>query len=136
MILTMVLLPSFAALATEVIVYKDPKCGCCSKWVEHMRTNGFEVKVEDVPNIGDIKKEQGIPRELGACHTSLVDGYKVEGHVPADVVKRLLSERPKVAGIAVPGMPMGSPGMEGPTRNSYDILTFGGEDGITVYESR
>lgn len=127
-------LPVVAASAAEATVYKDPQCGCCAKWVEHLKGAGFKVTVHDVANIDEIKKQQGIPTEFGSCHTAVIDGYKVEGHVPVSVIQRLLKERPKIDGIAVPGMPMGSPGMEGPRRVEYDVMTFGGSEGPKVYE--
>src|SRR5215218_9306717 len=112
--------------APMVTVYKSPTCGCCSKWIEHMRSNGFEVKSTDVEDVSSIKAANGVPREAESCHTALVGGYVLEGHVPADSVKRLLSEKPKVAGLAVPGMPMGSPGMEVPSGQvqHYDVVSF------------
>lgn len=118
------------AQAQEITVYKSATCGCCKKWVSHLQDNGFTVKAINVANIRTIKKEQGVPEQLASCHTALVDGYVIEGHVPAAAIKRLLSERPKTKGIAVPGMPMGSPGMEGPHKDKYDVLTFG-ETGAT-----
>ena len=121
-----------------MVVYKSPACGCCQNWIQHMRVAGFEAKVENVENIGAIKGTHGVSETLASCHTALVGGYVVEGHVPADVVKRLLKERPKVAGIAVPGMPIGSPGMEAPDGRvqPYEILTFDREGKTTVYASR
>jgi len=121
-----------------VTVYKSPTCGCCSNWIEHMRANGFAVTAHDVEDVGAVKTKYGVPPEAGSCHTSLIDGYVVEGHVPADTVKRLLRERPKVAGIAVPGMPVGSPGMEVPGRaaDSYTIVAFEKSGKYTVYERR
>jgi hypothetical protein len=119
-----------------VTVYKDPNCGCCSKWVDHMKAEGFEVKTIDTPNVGEVKKEYGIGPELQSCHTALVGSYALEGHVPADVVKKLLAEKPTVAGLAVPGMPAGSPGMEGATRERYDVLTFDRAGKTSVYAQR
>ena len=121
-----------------VTVYKSATCGCCSNWIEHMRANGFMVTSHDVEDVGAVKTKYGVPPEAGSCHTSLVDGYVVEGHVPADTIKRLLRERPKVAGIAVPGMPVGSPGMEVPGRpaDSYTIVAFEKSGKYTVYERR
>jgi hypothetical protein len=120
-----------------VTVYKTATCGCCAKWVDHMRAAGFEVKATDVDNIGEVKSTYGVPSELGSCHTSLVGGYVVEGHVPADVVSRMLREKPKVAGIAVPGMPIGSPGMEQPgPRRPYEIIAFERGGKATVYDRR
>src|SRR5688572_725528 len=106
-----------------VSVFKTATCGCCGLWVEHMKANGFDLKVQDVEDISAIKAKLGVRSEVSSCHTSQVGGYVVEGHVPADVVHRLLKERPKVAGIAVPGMPLGSPGMEVPggRKDSYAV---------------
>jgi hypothetical protein len=119
------------------MVYKSPTCGCCGKWVEHMREAGFKVETTDVEDVAAVKKKFGLPAGLGSCHTAIVDGYVVEGHVPAEEVKRLLEERPEVAGLAVPGMPIGSPGMEqGDRVDSYEILTFDSEGRTTVYATR
>jgi hypothetical protein len=107
-----------------VLVYKTPACGCCNGWVEHMRAAGFTVDTRDVNDIMSVKQDGGVPVSMSSCHTSLVDGYVVEGHVPADQVRRLLAERPEIAGIAAPGMPSGSPGMEGPNAQPYEILSF------------
>ena len=97
-----------------VIVHKSPTCGCCGAWVEHMRGAGFEVEVRDTDDLNPIKKGLGVPADKASCHTAQVGGYFVEGHVPADDVKRLLTEHPDARGLAVPGMPPGSPGMEVP----------------------
>ncbi len=120
----------------EVTVYKSPTCGCCKKWERHLRDNGFKVTTHDVGDLRPIKAKYGVRPALAACHTALVNGYVVEGHVPADVIKRLLVEKPRVAGITVPGMPAGSPGMEGPRKERYRVLTFGGESGTQVYATR
>lgn len=118
-------------------VYKTATCGCCTKWVDHMRAHGFDVKVQDVEDIGRVKAKFGVPPDLSSCHTTLVGGYVIEGHVPADVVKRLLRERPKVAGLAVPGMPVGSPGMEQPGRpDPYSVVSFDGAGQRKIYERR
>jgi len=130
---TFVALVALPVYATEVIVYKSPTCGCCKKWVTHLRSNGFEVKAVDVKNVVPYKIENGVTRPLASCHTALVDGYTIEGHVPAADIKRLLKERPKVIGLAVPGMPMGSPGMEGHRKDAYDVLTFDDKGNIGVY---
>ena len=116
----------------EIRVYKSPTCGCCEKWVEHLRAEGFTVHTTDVPDVTPIKLENGVAPELSACHTAFVGGYVVEGHVPASDIRRLLAERPKVAGLAVPGMPVGSPGMEGPRAVPYEVLSFG-EQGVRVF---
>lgn len=126
-----------AAPAAAMVVYKSPTCGCCSDWVDHMRANGFEVEPMDVPRYAELsarKVEQGVPSELEACHTAVVGGYVIEGHVPAEVVARLLREKPDVKGLAVPGMPIGSPGMEGPDPVAYDVIAFDEDGARTVYE--
>lgn len=117
----------------SVTVYKSPNCGCCSKWVRHLQDSGFEVEAINRPDMNSIKTETGIPRQLTSCHTALGEGYVIEGHVPATDIRRLLKERPDVAGLAVPGMPMGSPGMEGPRQEHYDVLTFSRTGETTVF---
>jgi hypothetical protein len=107
-----------------VLVYKSPGCGCCEGWIEHLEAAGFTVDARDVRDLMTIKVDGGVPTAMSSCHTALVDGYVVEGHVPADQIKRLLAERPAVAGIAVPGMPTGSPGMEGPNPQPYQVWSF------------
>ena len=124
------------ASGPEITVYKTPTCGCCSNWVDHLRAEGFRVTTHDLPTLTEVKREHGVPNELASCHTAVVDGYSVEGHVPADVIRRLLAERPEVRGIAVPGMPMGSPGMEGPYSQAYEVYTFNADGPIDVYEVR
>ena len=114
----------------SMVVYKSPTCGCCVKWVEHMENAGFEVESRDMRDMGAIKSQLGVPRSVGSCHTAVIDGYIVEGHVPPEHVERLLEERPDIHGIAVPGMPIGSPGMEGPNPEPYDVVTFD-ENGST-----
>jgi hypothetical protein len=108
-----------------VEVYKSPTCGCCAKWMMHLQEAGFIVKATDVPEVSDIKTKYKVPVDLASCHTALVAGYVVEGHVPAADLWRLVKERPKIAGIAVPGMPEGSPGMEGPKPQPYDVIAWG-----------
>lgn len=118
-------LPAAHAAGETVTMYKDPNCGCCSKWAEHMRANGFSVKEVATPQMGAVKSAAGVPQALGSCHTAKVGGYVVEGHVPAADVKRLLAEKPAVAGIAAPGMPQGAPGMEGPyPADRYEVVSF------------
>lgn len=126
-----------AQVKTPITVYKTPTCGCCGKWVDHMRQNGFNPTVNDLPNLAAVKQSAGVPGNLQSCHTSTIEGYAIEGHVPADVVRQLLKEKPKVAGIAVPGMPIGSPGMEQPGRtDKYNIVAFGKDGTQKVYASR
>ena len=110
------------AVATEIEVYKSATCGCCKEWVKHLQANGFSVKAHDVADITAQKTANGVPAKLASCHTAKVDGYVIEGHVPASDIKRLLKERPAVSGLAVPGMPVGSPGMEQGARETYDRL--------------
>ncbi len=123
---------------TRMVVYKTPTCGCCRAWVEQAQAAGFALEVHDVARVEPVKHEHGVPGHLASCHTALVDGYVVEGHVPFDVIRRMLKERPQVAGIAVPGMPMGSPGMEVPggRKDPYDIIAFTRDGQVSVYESR
>jgi hypothetical protein len=109
----------------EVIVHRDPSCGCCGAWAEHLRRAGFPVKIVETGNLNAIKQRLGVPADLISCHTAEVAGYLVEGHVPAGAIRRLLAEKPQAAGLAVPGMPMGSPGMEGGAPETYEVLTFG-----------
>lgn len=126
-------LPIAAHAAGTLMVYKDAYCGCCTAWIEHMKAHGFEVHFEDRNDMNRIKQDMGIPRELASCHTAVIDGYWIEGHVPAADVKQLLEERPEVAGLAVPGMPMGLPGMEGPTTQPYNVVSFSRDGGVEVY---
>ncbi|HEU4629318.1 MAG TPA: DUF411 domain-containing protein [Gemmatimonadaceae bacterium] len=130
--------PATATLASapRVTVYKTPSCGCCKNWVEHLRANGFDVVAVDTNDLAAVKAAHGVTRDIESCHTAVVDGYVIEGHVPADLVAKLLTERPDVAGLAVPGMPMGSPGMEGPMKEPYDVLAFQKDGRTTVYAHR
>lgn len=125
-----------AAKPIAIKVYKTPQCGCCKAWVEHLSKNGFQVETMDMPDLALVKQKYGVTPALEACHTAVVGNYVVEGHVPADVIKRLLKERPAVVGIAVPGMPAGSPGMEGATKERYDVLTFDRAGRSRVYAKR
>jgi len=125
-----------SAVATELVVYKSPSCGCCTEWVKHMQDNGFTVKVHDRNDVSPIKKQAGVPRNLQSCHTAKVGDYVIEGHVPASDVKRLLKEKPNVVGLSAPGMPHGSPGMDmGPRKDPYDVLTFTHSGKTTVFAS-
>lgn len=117
-------------------VYKTPECGCCKAWVKHLRDNGFQVETMDMPDLSLVKQKYGVKPALQSCHTGVVNGYVVEGHVPADVIRKLLRERPAVAGIAVPGMPIGSPGMEGASKQPYDVFTFDRAGRSRVYAHR
>ena len=125
-----------AAAEPKIIVYKSPTCGCCSKWEDHLRTAGFQVESKISDQMDSVKKKQGIPAELQSCHTGVVSGYVIEGHVPATSIKKLLALKPKgVKGLAVPGMPMGSPGMEGPYSEKYDVIRFEKNGKKAVFDS-
>ena len=116
-------MPVVAMAAAPVIeVFKSESCGCCAAWVDHLKANGLAPKVSNVANPSDYREQGGIPDELGSCHTAMVQGYAIEGHVPADDIKRLLAQKPKAKGLAVPAMPLGSPGMEGPRKDPFDVL--------------
>ena len=127
-----------AAAPTPVELWKDPSCGCCQDWVDHMQANGFAVKVHDIGN-NAVRTRLGLPPKLGSCHTALVGGYLVEGHVPASDVRTLLRQKPKALGLAVPGMPIGSPGMDGPAygnrRDPYDVLLVAHDGNTRVFSS-
>ena len=118
-----------------VEVFKTPTCGCCAKWVEHMRAGGFTVRTTDLADISEIKTTRGVPDQVQSCHTAVVNGYVVEGHVPAEDVHRLLKEKPAVAGIAVGGMPTGSPGMEYPGTKAqpYNVMAFDKNGAVRVF---
>jgi hypothetical protein len=123
--------PDNPAESTSVTVFKDPNCGCCQQWVEHLRKHSFKVAVRDTSDVQGAKKAGRVPERLHSCHTAFVGGYVVEGHVPAADIQRLLKEKPKVAGIAVAGMPAGSPGMEmGSRKDPYEVVAFN-RDGTT-----
>jgi hypothetical protein len=130
--------PSRAAASRMVEVWKDPGCGCCNDWIAHLEANGYTVTAHDVGNTVR-RAELGMPAAYGSCHTALVDGYVLEGHVPAGDVARLLRERPAALGLAVPGMPIGSPGMDAPAyggrRDRYDVLLVHQDGGHAVYQS-
>ena len=118
-----------------VDVFKSPTCGCCAMWVEHMKANGFNVRTTEINDLTEIKKSRGVPDRVQSCHTAVVNGYVVEGHVPAADVHRLLKEKPAIAGIAVGGMPMGSPGMDfpGTKAQAYDVMAFDKTGATRVY---
>jgi hypothetical protein len=125
-----------AAELPVIHIYKTPTCGCCGDWVDHVEQAGFRTEVQDLPNLTAIKQRTGVPQHLASCHTSLVGDYVVEGHVPASTIRRLLAEKPAIAGIAVPGMPIGSPGMEhGDHKDPYDVIAFTRDGRGMVYES-
>lgn len=127
---------SDAQTQPEITVYKSPTCQCCAKWVTHLEDNGFEVNSIDTPDMRKMKLRYGVPGDLTSCHTGLIDGYVVEGHVPADVIKQMIEEGPDANGITVPGMPIGSPGMEGDTVENYQVILFDKDGGRSVYAER
>jgi hypothetical protein len=138
---TFLAIPALAALpasfgvraSAPVHVHKAAGCGCCNLWIDHLRANGFAVTADDRGNAA-VRAKVGIPSKLGSCHTAIVAGYAIEGHVPAADIKRLLAERPKAIGLAVPGMPIGSPGMEmGDRRDAYDVLLVRHDGSTAVF---
>lgn len=126
-----------ATMSTDtVVVWKSPTCGCCNDWVDHMRANGFPVVTHDTDELEPIKRRLGVPPGRISCHTATVRGYTIEGHVPADLVRRLIDEESEFLGLVLPGMPMGSPGMEGPYSQRYDVLAFDRDGNVQVYDRR
>jgi hypothetical protein len=127
---------AFADTLPEVLMHKDPNCGCCSVWAEHLAANGFRVKTVATADMESVKRRFAVPQRLTSCHTARVGNYVIEGHVPASAIKRLLREKPAVAGLSVPGMPLGSPGMEVPgKKDPYDVVSFDKAGKTAVYES-
>jgi len=122
-----------SAAAPRIEVFKTPTCGCCTKWAEHLEANGFRVELTDMKDLTRLKRRKGVPYDSQACHTGVVDGYVIEGHVPAADIKRLLAERPEVTGLVVPGMPLGSPGMEHPDPQPYSVFTFDASGRKAIY---
>lgn len=129
--------PAAASEKTEVVVYKTRSCGCCNKWVEHLRDNDFDVVVNVVSETTSARTQAGVPPEMASCHTAIVGDYWVEGHVPADLIRKMLTEQPEgIRGIAVPGMPQGSPGMESPNPSTYKILSVDDKGEVEVFAIR
>jgi hypothetical protein len=124
-----------AQAPTQVSVFKSATCGCCAKWVEHLRASGFAPTATNVDDLDAVKTKYHVPQAVQTCHTAIVGGYVIEGHVPASDIKRLLKERPAISGLAVGGMPTGSPGMEGGTPRPYDVLSFDKQGNTHVYAS-
>lgn len=124
-----------AGASTALAVYKTPTCACCTAWVDHMRAAGFEARIIQLSSLRSIRSSQGVPESLASCHTALIGGYVLEGHVPAEDVRRLLAERPEAVGLAVPAMPLGSPGMESPDgqREPYETLLILKGGGTRVF---
>jgi hypothetical protein len=124
---------SAPTMADEVVVYKDPSCGCCGRWVSHMRRNGFAVTVNNVEDMDPIKQKAKIPEAMESCHTAYVGGYSIEGHVPASDIKKILSERPAINGLAVPGMPSSAPGMDSPEAKPYTVFAFNAKGATNAF---
>ena len=134
LIVSMPLSAPLSAAGPQVTVYKTRTCGCCAKWVQHLSDNGFEVTVQDVANTAEYRQKFGVPEKLASCHTAVVKGYAIEGHVPAGDIKRVLKTASKAKGLAAPGMPAGSPGMEGPRSDAYSVVLFDAQGNTTVYQ--
>jgi len=129
--------PITVAGATDIVVYKTAACSCCQKWVAHLEDAGLEVGVINVSTTQHIQARMGVPRELGSCHTAVIGDYWIEGHVPVDLVLRMVSEKPRdIRGLAVPGMVIGSPGMEGPNPSEYDVVAYDSSARTFVYATR
>ena len=124
------------AAPVAITVYKTPTCGCCKAWVKHLDANGFKVTAHDLESLDDIKRRMGVPGPLQSCHTGVVGRYVVEGHVPADLIQKMLNEKAAFLGLAVPGMVTGSPGMEGGRKDPYDVIAFERNGKTRVYASR
>ena len=122
-----------AAAARQLHVYKTPTCGCCGNWVRYMQAHGFTATTTDMPDVTPVKIAHHVPAAAASCHTTVVGGYVIEGHVPVEDVRRLLKERPAIAGLAAPGMPAGSPGMDVPNSPSYDVVAFDKNGKTTVF---
>jgi hypothetical protein len=123
------------AAPLEITVYRSPACGCCKAWATHLEQNGFTVKQVELDDLSEIKAQAGITQRLASCHTALIGRYAIEGHVPAADIKRLMAEKPDVAGLTTPGMPQGSPGMEGGRKDPFDVLAFTRDGKTTVWAS-
>ena len=131
------LIASQPSLSAEqgVTVYKSPTCGCCTGWVDYLQDNGLQVKIIDLQDLDPIKKKYGVSRQLQSCHTALVDGYVIEGHVPVDDIRRLVKEQPEITGLTAPGMPPMSPGMASLKPKGYDVLSFDRKGKTEIYSS-
>lgn len=123
-------------LGVAIEVWKTPACGCCHLWVQHLNASGFRTRANDVSDVAPYQRKGRVPESLRSCHTALVGTYAIEGHVPADVIQQLLKQKPAVLGIAVPGMPIGSPGMEGPRKDSYEVISFDAQGRSKVFAIR
>jgi len=136
LLISLTMLVACSQPEVEVVVYKSPTCGCCNKWITHLEQNGFKISTKDMQDVTPVKIQNGLTPQLASCHTALVDGYVIEGHVPASDIKRLLKERPAVRGLSVPGMPVGSPGMEqGDRKEPYNVVTFNDKGETSIFSS-
>jgi hypothetical protein len=125
-----------AGKPVDIVVYRSPTCECCGKWLEHMKKNNFNVKDIVTDDVQAIKNKYGVPEEMASCHTAIVEGYIIEGHVPANDIMKLLKTKPKIVGIAVPGMPSGTPGMEmGDRKDSFNVMSFDKENHYEIFNS-
>lgn len=124
-----------SAIAEEIMVYKSPTCGCCTKWVKHLRDEGFNVTTKNYRDMKPIKNTFGVKPQFQSCHTAKVGKYFIEGHVPATDIKKLIKDKPDIKGLSVPGMPMGSPGMEGHRKDNYNVLAIDENNSASVYSS-
>ena len=123
------------ASATKIVVYKSPSCGCCKAWVTHVEKAGFTAEVHDVDDVTPFKKKYGVPDKMASCHTAVVENYVIEGHVPADLIYRVLKEKPAIVGLAIPGMPQSAPGMD-MGKVPYEIIAFTKSGQTSVYARR
>lgn len=129
--------PETPNLEADIVVYKTPMCECCNKWVAHLRDSGFDVATVNVSSTRPQQSEVGVPADLRSCHTAKVGDYWVEGHVPADLIQKLLRDKPEnIKGLSAPGMPLGSPGMEDPNPVEYDVVALHTDGSVTVYATR
>lgn len=126
--------PVSESTAVEAVVYKHPQCGCCTNWTRYIEEAGFDVAVRAETNTRRRWAEHNVPQRLGSCHTAVIDGYVIEGHVPVEDIRRLLKERPDAVGLVLPGMPIGSPGMEGPNPEAYEVLLLKHDGTTEVYQ--
>ncbi|MCD2449008.1 DUF411 domain-containing protein [Methylicorpusculum oleiharenae] len=134
--LSIIFQSAIAENTKEILVYRSPTCSCCGKWLEHLKQNNFEVKDIVTEDMDQVKAKLGVPKQLASCHTAVIDGYVVEGHVPAADIEKMLKDKPRIAGISVPGMPMGTPGMEmGGRKDPYQVISFDKDNNQQIYNS-
>ncbi|MDO9241262.1 MAG: DUF411 domain-containing protein [Methylicorpusculum sp.] len=134
--LSIIFQSAIAETTKEILVYRSPTCSCCGKWLEHLKQNNFDVKDIVTEDMDEVKAKLGVPKQLASCHTAVIDGYVVEGHLPAADIEKMLKDKPKIAGISVPGMPMGTPGMEmGGRKDPYQVISFDKDNNQQIYNS-